>query len=110
MTDKPDLVVLHRDPVQDLPNGCLEDFLAWIQIDGERTSSALRKVVEKYELSSLDFSNTLHFIKTAYPKLDLMEEAFRSKIIDSGYPNVINCSMTDEEFDNTINRLKDGPQ
>lgn len=106
MPNKDHLTVYHNEPAQDIPLESKDQFVALIE-EGKLPSEALKAIMEKYDLKSLDHSITFAFLRAAYPNADLMDEGLSSRVIDSNYPNHKE-GLSDEEFDSIISRIKEG--
>lgn len=104
--EKDHLTIYYNEPVQSIPLESKDIFIELIN-SGEAPSIALKTIVDKYELKRLDHSITLALLTAAYPNADLMDEGLKSRIIDADYPNVKN-DFTDQEFDEIIERIKNG--
>lgn len=101
------LTVHYGQPVQgEIPVDAKDVFVQMIS-EGEKPSKSLRDIQAKYSVQSLDHSITFALLRAAFPNIDLMDEALSSRIIDSDYPNHTD-SLTDQEFDEIVERIKDG--
>ena len=103
---KDHLTVYYNEPVQSIPLESKDIFVELIN-SGKAPSTALKTIIDKYELKRLDHSITLALLGAAYPNADLMDEGLKSRIIDADYPN-IKKDLTDQEFDEIIERIKSG--
>ncbi len=103
---KDHLAVVYGNSAQpEVPSEAKHDFVRMIT-EGKIPSKSLRSILQQYSLKTLDHSITFVFLRAAYPGIDLMDEALSSRIIDSGYPDHID-GLSDQEFDDIIERIKD---
>ena len=107
------MFLINTEGLKALPLETHKDFKSWIE-SGETPSAALNKFIAKYKLDS-EYRDVfspviiLRLLELTYPDIQLELEAFRSRLVDSGYPFVSDEDMNDELFDEIIKRIKDAP-
>ncbi len=106
MTTPPHLTVVNSTPVQKIPAESKDDFIRWIN-DGKKPSEAIKKLIEKYQLTELHTLVTIELIEAAYPKIDL--SPFRGYLVDANYPFGNIDDLSDEQFDARIKELWESP-
>lgn len=106
MTNTPRLTPLNSEPVQKMPENSKDDFIRWVK-EGQKTSEAVKSLIEKYQLTELHTLVTIELIEAAYPGIDL--SPFRGYIVDSNYPFGNPDDLDDQEFDKRIKELWENP-
>lgn len=105
MIDKSDLTLVTNTPRTELPTESAGEFKKWVLNDGLKPSAALRKLMDRYNCASPDPYVAIELIEYTYPELDVARLGFRSRVIDSAYPNSEPGQFSDQDFDRGIEEL-----
>lgn len=89
----------------DLPEDILPDFKHWVLVDGMKPSTALRKIMEKYDCPHPDPALPIYLARYTWDDLDLGRTGLRFQILDSGYPNCDPSQFSDDDFDAGLTHL-----
>lgn len=104
--EKPDLYTIQKSLVDRYPEYAIEHFLSSVNATN-KASIALKAFLKDINQTSLDSSVIIDLIKKAYPGINV--SSISGVIHDSGYLNVKDSDLTDDEFDNLINDVFNSP-
>lgn len=109
MSNKPDLTVITKRTLADIPIDAPDVFINWIRNECIKPSVALRKFMEEYNCPILDVSVPIKLLELTYPDIDLDRGGFRFRIVDSAYPNSDQRQFSDDDFDDGLEYLVSHP-
>lgn len=105
MRKPPDLILMTKRTLADIPREASDDFKRWVLVEQLKPSVALRRLMDSYDCPRLDVSAPIKLIELTYPDINLGRGGFRFRIVDSAYPNSDPKQCSDEDFDKGIEEI-----